>query len=442
MPVFAQIRLSLEQAVQMAQAQSREVKIALLEEARVAQRKREAVSALLPQLSVQGNYTRNIQNPVFFLPATLFAALDPTAPPAEPGALVAVPAGLPNNVSLSASASVPLYQPDAWIATQGADLLIEQSTIETVAHKQRKRRDVVRAYCDVLLAEESLSVMQENIKRTEQTLRDTRSLFARGMATPTDTLRAFVAVEMLKPQLTKLKSQIQATRLQLALILGIRSDVPMILTSTLQAEATEVEKRSGVLLARTDEQDMQVGRKSRADMRRAGMQTMLAENDYALQSSAHLPSLVAVGQWQTLSQSDNFRFGDYRWVGISSVGLQLSVPIFTGFRTSARVAMAEISIAQAKEQYDLQQQVMQTEISIARTTMAEIVERLSLQNRVVQAAQSAYQSTLNRYAQGLVRQIEVSDALLALTQTMTNTKQVYYDAIIAEADYHFALGKE
>lgn len=440
LPAHAQLSVSLSEAVQLAQTQNREVKIALLEEARSVQRKREVLSNLLPQISVQGNYTRNTQNPVFFLPATLFSALDPTAPPAEPGALVAVPAGLPNNVSLSASASVPLYQPETWIAMQTADMLIEQSTIETLERQQRKRRDAIRAYCDVLLAEESWSVLQETAKRSEQALRDTRSLFARDMATQADTLRAFVNLEMLKPQFTKQKALIQSARLQLALVLGVKSDVPLVLTSSLEMASHDAYSRLKGISASAVEQDAQHAVQHRADMRRAELQTMLAEQDYAQQSAAHLPTLSAIGQWQTLTQSDNFRFGNYNWVGISSVGLQLSVPIFTGFRISARTQMAEIAITQTKEQYALQEQVMRTEIHLAHANIAEITERISMQERITRAAQAGYQAVLSRYAQGLMKQIEVQDALLALTQSTMNTKQAYYDAVIAEAEYVYSTG--
>jgi outer membrane protein len=125
-----------------------------------------------------------------------------------------------------------------------------------------------------------------------------------------------------------------------------------------------------------------------------------------------------------------------------AAGFQIAVPIFNGFRTDAKVQQSRLATTQVATQYDYAQNLAATEVRIALASLAEARERVQVQVRTVQAAERSYKAVRSRYGQGLVRQIEVSDADFALVQAKTNYSQAVYDYLLAAADVDKSLGKE
>jgi outer membrane protein TolC len=118
------------------------------------------------------------------------------------------------------------------------------------------------------------------------------------------------------------------------------------------------------------------------------------------------------------------------------------VPIFSGFRTDAKIQQATLGKLQVEKQFDVAKNIAQTEVRIAIASVEEARERITAQERTVQAAERSYRAVRSRYAQGLIRQLEVSDADLALAQAKTNYFQAVYDYLVAAADLDKTLGKE
>src|SRR5439155_24605286 len=97
------------------------------------------------------------------------------------------------------SASYPLYNPVAAPTRRVAQLqekvlqeLYQQSAINVMA-------DVQQTYFGILVLAERLKLQQESLLRNEKALADARSLLAQGRGLRVDTLRAYTAVENLRP---------------------------------------------------------------------------------------------------------------------------------------------------------------------------------------------------------------------------------------------------
>ncbi|MBD1207429.1 MAG: efflux RND transporter permease subunit [Ignavibacteria bacterium] len=446
-------RLSLQEAVKIGLAQNPELAIARLEEDKAAQKVREMRGSFLPQISASFQYVRNIQAPVFFFPGSLFQIGDAlqglgrfiiNQNPAElaglqslnnDAGLIPIRAGLYNSYTISGSVNMPIIQEDLRHAVRMSEIAQTLTSESTTAARVQKARDIKKAYYDVLMAEEQERLLRQSIMRSEETLAQVRSLAAKGLATETDTLRAYVGVENQRPMLTKIANGIRIARALLAVTLGLDSGQTLELADSL---SLSLQASSNLAY----EAALQQALTSRSDMKQVALRKDLADAEIASNTAAHLPSLAAFGQYQIISQSDNFDFSKQQFPNSSYVGFQVAVPIFSGFRTDAKVQQAMLGKLQAEKQFDFAKNLVGTEVRVGLASVEEARERITAQVRTVQAAERSYKAVRQRYTQGLIRQIEVSDADLALTQAKTNYFQAVYDYLVAAADLDKALGKE
>jgi outer membrane protein TolC len=376
-------------------------------------------------------YVRNIQVPVFFFPSFGFDPVRGLVP--IEGQLQAIRAGLANSYTVTGSVNMPIIQEDLRHAVRMSEIAQTLSAESSVGARVQKVRDVKKAYYDVLMAEEQERLLRQSIARSEETLTQVRSLSAKGLATETDTLRAYVNVENQRPMLTKAANGIRAARALLSVTLGLEYSQTIELADTL---SPNLQAASGLAYEAALQQAL-----SRSDLKQLALRKDLADAEIASNVAGHLPSLAAFGQYQIISQSDNFEFSKQQFPNSSYVGVQV-VPIFSGFRTDAKVQQATLGKLQAEKQFDFAKNIAQTEVRIGLANVEEARERITAQERTVQAAERSYKAVRSRYAQGLIRQIEVSDADLALAQAKTNYFQAVYDYLVAVADLDKALGKE
>lgn len=446
-------RVSMKEAVAIALAQNPEVAIAKLEEERAEQRLREMRGIFLPQVSASLQYVRNIQAPVFFFPGSFLQIGDAlqglgrfivSQNPSDLSALqnlnndaglVPLRAGLANSYTMTGSINMPLLQEDARHAIRMSEIAQTLSAESTVNTRVQKSREVKKAYLDVLMVEEQERLLKQSLTRAEETLAQVRSLQAKGLATETDTLRAYVAVENQRPMLTKIANGVRAARAALGVVMGLESSESLTLSDSL----TLALETANVL---SNDDALKTALETRPDIRQLHMRKDLADAEIASNRAGHLPSIAAFGQYQIISQSDNFDFAKQQFPQSSFVGFQISVPIFSGFRTDAKIQQATLGKLQAEKQLDYVRNLVSTEVRILLANVQEARERIIAQERTVKAAERSYKAVRSRYEQGLVRQIELSDADLALTQAKTNYYQAVYDYLIASADVQKSLGRE
>jgi len=155
---------------------------------------------------------------------------------------------------------------------------------------------------------------------------------------------------------------------------------------------------------------------------------------------SQLPSLAVFGRVQVQEQQNDFTFSNYTWPISSMVGLQLSIPLFSGFRTDARVQQAEVTCLQAETQLNQIKDIVGTEIQVAIGNIAEAERRLASSGTTVQAAERSYQKTRSRWQQGMCKQIEVSDANLMLNQAKLDHLQAITDCLIAQTEFEKSAG--
>ena len=424
--VQAQVRpLTMENAVKLALDKNRDIQVATLETARSAQKVVEARGYGLPTVAASAQYLYYFNKQVSFLPGSFVGLGDDQ--------LATFRVGGSNAFLGGAAVSQPLFQSSVRSGIRAAQL--DEAATSEALHTVRDNvvTDVKKAYLDVLITQEQLKLQQQSIARNEQALKDSRSLLAQGRASRVDTLRAFVTVGNLRPTLIQLTNRIGITQTILKQTMGLDEREVLELQDSLRyQDALFVSPGTDAFLDAVQ---------SRPEVRRLEFVEKLNQEQIALQAAEKQPKLLAIGLVQSQSQANNFQLGDYRWPVSSYVGLQVNVPIFTGFRTNSRIQQAQITRQQAETQVVNLKEIVRAQVKIGLANVEESRLRIQTQQQTISVAELGYRITHDRWKQGIASRLDLSDAELLLSQAKSNYLQAVYDYLTATVNLDKVLGR-
>lgn len=176
-------------------------------------------------------------------------------------------------------------------------------------------------------------------------------------------------------------------------------------------------------------------------MHRQVLAEKLNQEQIAIQSAERLPKLSAIGLLQSQAQANDFRLDNYHWPVSSYLGLQLNVPVFTGFRAVSKVRQAEITRQQSETQLANLKELVRAEVKISLSSVEEAHLRIHSQRQTVSTAELGYRITRDRWKQGIASRLDLSDAELSLTQAKSNYLQAVYNYLVASVELDKAAGQ-
>lgn len=149
------------------------------------------------------------------------------------------------------------------------------------------------------------------------------------------------------------------------------------------------------------------------------------------EKAGRMPTLKGYLAYNYSAQSDEFKFEDEN--NSYTVGLNLSLPIFTGGRTSAKIKQAEIELNRSQINIDRSTDNIKTETMSIRLRLNEAYSRIESAQAAFTTAQKAFKIAEATSKAGLSTQLELKDTQIVLDQTQVG----YYSAIYEYLDAYF-----
>ena len=419
------LRLDLSTALKIAHDNNPTIKVAELEIQRVDYSKRETMGNLLPTLSASGQYTNNIKKSVMFMPESFSAMM---------GGQKYMEVGYKNSYAATVSAALPLVNFSLW-----EQIKSKQSEIDLILEKSRASRidmtkQVKDAYFAVLLAKNSLKVLERSINNARETLKTTETSFEQGLVSEYDLIRAKVQVNNLNPSYISAKNGLELAILQLKMILSLPADTEMEFVENLE------DFSEGMKGVSTVENQKAVSENS--DIKQLDLNIASLQHSLRMVNSQHLPSLSAFGQYSYQTQAEDFKFGDYSWVGSAAIGLQLSIPIFNGRTVVNKAKQLKISLQELELQKQYAIDGVDLQIRSAINSMKAAQEQLTVNKEAIAQAERGYEIAKVRYNTGSGTILELNDSELSMTQANLNYQQSLYNFLTAQTNRDKVLGKE
>ncbi len=413
-------KLTLGQCVDYALRNQPLVQQAVLDEQIGERTLRVALADWMPQVQGTGAYRRNFKLPVAVLPN--FTDLS------APAQVIRI--GLKNTSNLGLQADQVLFSNDVLLAARSVRDVRRQNSQNTTARRIEAVVNVSKAFYNILLTGEQLKVLDEAIRRQEKQQQDTRAQFDVGLVDATDYKRAAVSVRNAYSARRAAAESLKGKYAALKQLMGVPPENPLALTyDTLQLAA---ETRLDTTEQLRYEQRIEVQQlQTRQRLQR------LTVDYYRL---AFLPRLSGFVNYVGVYQNE--RLGDLysRAFPTSQLGLDLALPLFTGFRRQQNRKLA--GLQQDRLALDLQNTRGQisTEYELALGTYKSALNDLELQRANVADARDTYGILKLQYDEGIKAYLEVIVAEDDLRQAQLNYYNSLYEVLAAKLDVQRALG--
>ncbi len=294
------------------------------------------------------------------------------------------------------------------------DQLTEEQVIERVANN----------YYGVYVQRERLILLDSNYVNTTKVRNIVQGQFDNGLAKKIDLDRIIVKMSNIDTERQQIKNQITLQENALKFYMGMpieaQIEIPKEEFEVVPAALTEVpnvENRTEYLLLKKQEE-------------------LLVFNKKATEA-LYYPTLNLVAGYNYIGQGPEMPlFGKPRdgvyWSDYSAIGLNLHVPIFTGFGTRAKVRQADVEIR------TLQEDIKDTKLSLDldyRNAMAQIENNLitiNNQRENMRLAKEILSDTKNNYLQGLASLTDLLDAENESLEAQNNFTRAVLNYKIAE----------
>lgn len=423
------ISLSIEQAVDLGLSKNKTIKATELSTLKSQYATKEIQANLYPEINATMSYVRNIKPAVFFFPRV---GVSPTGELAiDDSEMMTVNASSKNYFNTVIDLQLPLFNSELQEGIKLSKLNTELTKVNREVAKWELAYEIRKAYYNVLLAKLNKDLVGKAIERAEQTLNDTRVLYRNGVVLVSDTLNVYINVQVQKSNLYMINNQIIQATNYLKDLIGISLDNELILT-----DAIDESFLSGQILVHQSALSFL----GRPDVKQNTSHQALAKKQIDLDKSRKLPSLNFISQYQIQAQSDNFKFRKYDWPQSFFIGIQLSIPIFNGFKHDRKAKQSFIELQELKIAEEQLADKALLEYKNAEGDFKEAFSKMRINKKIIQATENSLELVNDRYQKGVGRYQDVLDGQFNVVKSNNAYNKAVYDAYIALIAKKKALG--
>lgn len=351
------------------------------------------------------------------------------------GVPTALTFGTKHNMNSSLTLSQLIFDGSYIVGLQSAKTYLKISENAKIKTNQEIKEIVVNSYGNVLLAEESILILQKNKAILEKTFSDTKEIFKNGLIEEENVEQLQITLASIKSALENVKRQKTIANDMLKLVLGIALENNLNLTDKLDVLT---QNNVDLVLLKEDFNvnnniDFQIG------------QNMLTSKELLLklEKSKALPTLAAAVNFGYNSFGDTFTFfnQNQKWYNYSNLGVNLNIPIFSSFGRSSRTQQAKIALEQSKTELTQTEQKLKLQFEKAKSEYEFSLEQLTSSKSNLTLAERIESKNQIKFTEGLASSFELTKAQEQLYSAQQNYLQAMLDVINKRATLEKLLNK-
>jgi len=375
----------------------------------------EVRSRALPQISVNGGLTYN--------PILQTTVID-GANFGQPGTIIQADFGQKWSSVAGVSLTQNLFDQSIFTGLKAAKSSREFFQINEQLTEEQVIERVTNAYYRIFVTKLNLRTIEKNIENTNKVKNIIKGLYDNGLSKKIDLDRISVRISNLNTQRKQIVNAIELQENALKFYMGMPIETKISLPQmafeiSIQAveEDPNTEKRTEYILLKKNEELLEFQKKS------------IEANYY--------PTLSLTGNYNYFGQGSKIPLGgsnsdNIYWSDFSSIGLNLRIPIFSGFETKARVRQAEINLKNIKLDLEDTKLALNLAYENAKKQIDNSLETINSQKENTQLAQEVLDNTKNNYLQGLASLTDLLDAENANVEAQNNYNAAVLQYKLAE----------
>lgn len=382
LPAQEKLTLDLEGARQLAIQYNKSLKNSGMAVDKAQYAIKEAISAGLPQVSSTINYTNA-------LGAVISIKFNENAPATE------IPIKPTSNFNLQVGQL--LFNGSYFVGIElarAAKGLMEKSYEKT---EQEILAQVTNSYYLVQVTKELLELMSQNVSNLKEVYRKTEAMVKVGIIEQTDLDQLSVQLSALQNGVSASERQYELARNMLRMVMGLKVDADFELTENLDQILSEVSGAESRFSAFAPGQNL--------DFQLMQFQERMSEKQLKMRYANYLPTLSGY-----YSRTEKILKPDFDMSPKNMLGLNLSIPIFSGGTRKWQVSQAKLDLETARntrnllaEQLEIQEKQLQFNLKNARATYLNQMKNLDVSKKV-------YDNLKLKFEHGMISGLEIVTA--------------------------------
>lgn len=381
----------------------------------------ETIATGLPQITGAIGYQNQQIQPISQFPSILLPPeFLPPGTVQGPDTFVPIVFGPPQSANATATLKQQIFDGSYIVGVQATKAFLSFSANNKQKTQLEVRKAVTESYGNVLLANESVQILEKNIGNLEKNLFETTKMYENGLGDEE-------SVEQLQITLSSVENQLKnAIRLKgitlqmLNLVMGIDISTPTQLSENLDI-LTQKQIDLGLL-----ESEFAIDKN--VDYKLALNLNEQRYFEWKLARSRALPTLNAFVNYGANSFSSNFNFLDngQEWFEQSIIGVDLSIPIFSSGKRSASTARAKIALEKAKTQFTEAEEQIRLQLESSKSNYILAIEQYGTAKDNLNLAERIENKNQIKYTEGIASSFELRQAQTQLY----DAQQTYLQSMV------------
>jgi outer membrane protein len=375
----AQIQFqSFQDVLKYADEHAIQIQSAIIVEQIASANKREAKSYLYPSINASAGYNNNLTLQPTLVPAEFF---DPNA---TSGTFRELTFGQQHIYSAGIQAQWNILNFQKMFASQTANIVAEQSEINTQKSKFNTYNLLASTYYSIMLTQEAIIIYEENLKVSEAIYKSTNEKFQEGIVSE-DALNS-AKIKQLQNRNTLQQALSNLSRFYTQLQSQLNTNQQIIISDSPQnysLTSTNFE----TIHPEITWQEMEVDKQK----------SLLKEKKALL-----LPNLSLNYQYNTSWATDGFTdFSNANELPQQYIGAKLNIPIFSGFSSRSKIKKSKLELQQQELQLENTKLVKQNEDDLLLLDVNQFEEELAENSKIMVLMQKNDVHAENKYTSGI-----------------------------------------
>lgn len=330
------------------------------------------------------------------------------------------------------SFSQELYQRSSWISLDTSEKKARQADSQYAAAQQGLILRVAKAYFEVLRAQDNLEFVRAEKAAVGRQLEQTKQRFEVGLSAITDVHDAQAQYDSVLADEVLAENSLTNSYETLREITGQEYSKLAVL-DTKRFSASRTTDSTEALIEKAQQQNL--------SLLSARISQDVARDNISLASSGHLPSLTLNGGYDYGNNSnDNAKGSSSEEYNDFKIGVNLSVPLYTGGNTTSQTKQAEFAYVAASQDLEAAYRSVVKDVRAYNNNINVSIGALRAYEQAVISAKSALEATEAGFDVGTRTIVDVLDATRRLYDANKNLSNARYDYILSVLQLRQAVG--
>lgn len=386
----------------------------------------ETIGTGLPQINASGSFQRYVQTPLSLIPADVFGGPE--------GEFAEIFLGTEMQAGANLRVDQLLFSGSYIVGLQAAKTYLQISKNDKKKTEIEVKNMVTVAYGNALVALRNIEILKGNVKSLEQSAFEIGELYKNGFAEEQDKDQIELTLANVKNAQEQAVRTLDVVNNQLKFILGMDISSTLNLTDDLKT-VTSISTSQEYLSKEFDVS-------SHIDYQIISTQEKATSLLLKQQKSTALPSLSAFYNLSSNAFANEFDFLDNkRFYNGQLVGLNLNIPLFSGFGRMTRIQQARLNVEKIEVAKKQVEQQLTIEAANSKSQYTFALSQYNTTEGNLELAQRIYDKTKIKYEEGISSSLELTQANNQLLQSQSRYISSAFQLIQAKSNLDKALNQ-